>query len=62
MSPRILIVTADAQLREELTSAIKSAGPNPPVAQTVDSLVEGVQAARNHPPGLVIVEMPADIS
>lgn len=60
--PHILIITPDPKLREELLAAVKSLGERAPVAITADSLRQGVEAARNRVPALVVIEMTADLT
>jgi pilus assembly protein CpaE len=58
--PRILIVTPDAALREELVTTIATLGPVAPIVQLAASLRQGIEAARNRPPEFIILEMTSD--
>lgn len=59
---RILLITADPQLKEELLAALSTLGDRAPVPMMAETLRDGVETVRNRTPKLIIVELSTDWS
>lgn len=57
----ILIVTANAQLQDELEVALEALGGAAPLHRVVDHRSRAIQMMRNRPPDLLLVEMSQDL-